>query len=66
MVNGLVDIEIITDPDHLRLAGQTKPFIRLRHVRTTTGMEVSVDLTVNLAHMIGGLAAGVAERFDLP
>ena len=65
MVNGLCDFEIVSDPDDLRLAGQLKPFIRLKKLRTTGGLECSIDLTIGLATMIGGAAAGAVERFGL-
>jgi hypothetical protein len=66
MLNGLCDVEIVSDPDALRLRGTTTPFIRLKHLRTDTGTDVTIELTINLAHLIGGVAAGASERFGLP
>ena len=65
MVNGLCDLEIVSDPDALRLAGQSTPFIRLKKLRTTGGIDVTIELTINLATMIGGAATGAAVRFGL-
>jgi hypothetical protein len=66
MINGMCDVQVIGDPETLRLADQPTPFLRLKGLRTAEGHEVTVDVTVSLAHMIGGAAAGAAERFNLP
>lgn len=70
MINGLCKLEIVSDPDELAKAEADKPFLRLVEVKARlpggTEIAVTVDLTINLAHMIGGAAAGAAERFHLP
>jgi hypothetical protein len=70
MINGMCAVEIVSDPAELARAGVDKPFLRLVDVvaRLPGGTEVpvTVELTINLAHMIGGTAAGAAERFGLP
>ena len=58
MVNGLCEIEIVSDPEELRAAAVDKPFLRLRELSARlpggTEVPVAVDLTLALAHMIGG------------
>lgn len=70
MINGICDLEIVSDPADLAAAGVEKPFLRLKNVMAQlpggTEVPVTVELTLNLAHMIGGFAAAAAERFGLP
>ena len=69
MVNGLCKLEIVSDPDELAKAEVDKPFLRMVEVKARlpggTEVEVTVDLTINLGHLIGGAAMGAAERFNL-
>jgi hypothetical protein len=67
MINATCDLEIVSDPAELARAGVDKPFLRLKNiVAANGGVSISIELTINLAHMIGGAAAGAAERFGLP
>lgn len=66
IINGMCDVEIVSEPEELRAAGVDKPFLRLKNLRDVNDQPVTVELTLNLAHMIGGVAAGAAERFGLP
>ena len=70
MVNGMCELHVVSDANELSAVGVDKPFLRLVNVmaRLPGGNEVpvTVELTISLAHMIGGTAAGAAERFGLP
>jgi hypothetical protein len=67
MINGMCDLEIVSDPAELARAGVDKPFLRLKNLKAANGGgSITIELTLNLAHMIGGAAKGAAERFKLP
>lgn len=56
-VQGIAEVTVVGAPADLAAAGEVKPFLR---VRFENG--VIVEMSTNLAEMIGGAAAGVRKR----
>jgi hypothetical protein len=59
-VQGTVKVEVVDDPAEIAVGHSPlgKPFIRLTAPDGTT-----IDLTLNLAEMIGGIGRGANQRF---
>lgn len=60
-VIGVVDLKLIDDPAEIERcqSPKGKPFIRL-----TTPDGVSIDITTNIAEMIGGAGSGLRKRWE--
>jgi hypothetical protein len=60
-VQGIADVEIVSDPAEIANAKSPKgkPFLRIKFEGG-----VSVDITTNLAEMIGGAGAGTRLRYE--
>lgn len=59
-VQGIARIEVIDDPGEIAVSGSPdgKPFLRVGFADGVT-----VDITTNLAEMIGGCGAGLRQRY---
>lgn len=62
-VHTAIDLKVIDDPDEIARCGSPKgkPFLRLT---TLDGGTVTLDITTNIAEMIGGAGAGVRKRWE--
>ena len=63
MVTGAAQVDIIDDPLEIARVRSPagKPFLRVRLLDA----KITVDLTLNLAEMIGGAARGAQIRYGL-
>jgi hypothetical protein len=66
MVRAMCDLIIVDDPAEIARGGSPagKPFLRLRFHEGPERQIVDVDITLNLAEMIGGAARGAQGGFD--
>lgn len=62
-VQGIAKVNVVTDPEEIRRSGSPmdKPFLRIEFAN-----KMIVEVSTNLAEMIGGVGAGLRKRYEDP